>query len=248
MALLSKFHEPIWFARRFGCPMPSKTNCNGRNFSFDVATLRLLIEMYERLHGDHLHGDMASDAICDVESEESESEGPNANSLNSPMLHFRSQLRSCRHAKCGRAMLKYIIGNTTDEKMLVLAIWLRGWYRGTSGTREVTDVLPLLEARERRVAVRTLRRLSAWPQLKNLATHDLDERVRRLATVAPPAKHKKRLSKFLNLLEEREITDSPQADLYVADHVDFSWSRPAKPPWFIRVILERIRFSLTGLR
>jgi len=133
-----------------------------------------------------------------------------------------------------------------DTDTLRLAIWLLG----RVGNRYATSVVAAQsrddDVRIRKVAAKALRRMEAWAELREIAVREDDPVVRRIAMSAetPPREFSERMGTFLdNDVEVVETPDeaSPGAkSLYV--NTTIGDGTPPKSRWYIRLILERIRW------
>jgi hypothetical protein len=144
-----------------------------------------------------------------------------------------------------RAFLAYTISTNSDLRVLRLAIWLRGRCGGYIGSAIVAKHMADPNNAIRKEVARCLRRLSAWPALRTMANNDPLPRIRAIAQQPPTAKHERRQSKFLKNVET--LKTSPVAtQLKLAPDVEFTQGRPARQPWFIQRVLQRIQAIVTG--
>jgi hypothetical protein len=132
-----------------------------------------------------------------------------------------------------------------------IATWLLGrvrYHRGVAvlATHCQYEADPAL----RRQVAKAFLRLEAWSQLRDMAALDRDPIVRRIAASAsrPPAAFQGRLSRFLNEdVKASAVPAGPRRErptFFV--NATPGVGLPPKSPWFIRMILERIRRLVHG--
>lgn len=96
-------------------------------------------------------------------------------------LRVRKQIRRIEFLNA-RSTLVHVIEKTSDVRMRLLAIWLRGRCGGILGTSAIASFAQSSEYVTQKECVRALQRLSAWAELREIACNVKDPRIRRLAT------------------------------------------------------------------
>jgi len=124
------------------------------------------------------------------------------------------------------------------------------WLLGRIGNRCTTSVVSALsddgDVRVRKEVAKALRRLTAWAELREIAAREDDPVVRRFATQAevPPREFSERMTRFL----DSDVENVGQPDGTVSGarplHVNttIGGGSPPKSRWYIRLILEHIRW------
>jgi hypothetical protein len=125
------------------------------------------------------------------------------------------------------------------------AIWLLGRTGGKLGTSSLSDAALTDHVVLRREAVRALKRKQAWSALREISQCDPDERVRVLARQTRPHDYVERLAGYLGDVAPRAVPQTRPA-LIVATDLRSRPGRPPKSPYFIRYVLERIRWLVHG--
>jgi hypothetical protein len=127
-----------------------------------------------------------------------------------------------------------------------IALWLLGRIGNKQTASVVSHCVEDPDIATRRTAVQALRRLSAWATLRRIAQQERDPVIRRLAAAAerPPAEFAGRLERFVrNDVDEAETQSDDEPDrIALAINVQPGSGLPPKSPWFIRRILEHIRW------
>jgi hypothetical protein len=131
-----------------------------------------------------------------------------------------------------------------------IAIWLLGRIPYGCDVSVLARCRFDADFRVRRHAAKALWRMGAWAALRDLAADDPDRVVRRIAEHAarPPTDFATRLSRYLRdevhaqALASRPRRERPRLYLKATPGVGL----PPKSPWFIRMILERIRRLVHG--
>ena len=124
------------------------------------------------------------------------------------------------------------------------------WLLGRIGNRQTVSVVSLCTAdpdvATRRAAVQALRRLSAWAMLRRIAVQERDPVIRRLAAAAerPPADFSDRLARYVRHDVDGEVRESEEPATRISLEVNAQPGSglPPKTSWFIRRILEHIRW------
>lgn len=154
------------------------------------------------------------------------------------LLPLRPRIREIERANA-RAALCLAISHTNQERLRLLAIWLRGRCGGSLGTSIVAAYATSPDRMFRKEVARCLKRMSGWSELRLMEASELDPQIRRLATQASPATYKSRLSQFCQNVR-LSGTSPTESQLYVSAAVDNRQGRPPRPAWLIRLFLERI--------
>ena len=146
-----------------------------------------------------------------------------------------------------------VVERTTDPTLRIMAIWLRGRCGGSLGTSSLAKFATAGESpsrspeddRTRREVARALKRMGAWAPLREMAEHDPDPRIRRIATAQPARPYRQRLAEYTRRVSRVSAATGKQP-LVVAPDLDLSQGRPPKSQSIIRAILEHIHRLVTG--
>lgn len=180
---------------------------------------------------------------------------PGCQSLQA-LLRMRPRIRAVLDAPAPVA-LSYVVDRTNYTRATRMAIWLLGRSGNFYGTPSINRAVDHEDFRVRREAVRALKRLHAWSQLKKIQESHPDPRTRALARVAPPSPYADRLAQFVARSAaastfESEASQSrgrtPRPDLVIAAHASLDEGSPPKEGWRIRLIVRRIRRLVRGRR
>ena len=182
-----------------------------------VETLELLLEIYEAF-----------------------SEGNRISRL----LPLRDKIKAIQLQNC-RSVLCLVVDRTCDPKMRLLAIWLRGRCGGHSGTAILARFTTSPNFKIRKETARSLRRLKAWPLLEQMAEHDCDERIRRLATPSIPKPHLQRMAEFSKNVQPLHVTSKPTKS-WISPRINLSDGKRPKSAAIIRQILRHIKLLVAG--
>lgn len=210
----------VRFRRRFVFLRGSNYRLRGRQYrvgSSDARTLKLLAEIYD-----------SCSACTD----------------RSWPFQLRSQIRRIQRLSA-RRLLNWVAERTDDPTLRVLAIWLRGRCGGSLGTSSLARFSTHPDDQTRKEVARCLKRMGAWVQLREMADHDANPRIRRMATAQPPKPFRRRLADFSNRFPRQEIR-SIKRRLFVSPEADVGQGRPPKSRWIIRMVLERIHRIVAG--
>lgn len=150
-------------------------------------------------------------------------------------------------------VLCLVIERTADPTLRILAIWLRGRCGGSLGTSSLARFATAGESpsrspeddRTRREVARALKRMGAWTPLREMAEHDTDPRIRRIATAQPARPYRQRLAEYTQRVS-RVSAATGQQPLVVAPDLDLSQGWPPKSRSVIRATLEQIHRLVTG--
>ncbi len=160
------------------------------------------------------------------------------------LLPLRPHIRRMKQLD-PRAALTLVIALTANEDVRRLAVWLRGRCGGSLGTTIIFQFARAPNWRTRKVVAQCLKRMSAWSQLRWIASTEVDPRVRRIAAVQPPREYTDRLADYCDHVPTTEITPA-STPMFIAPHDDAVTGRPAKPKWLIRLLLHRIQKLVSG--
>lgn len=160
------------------------------------------------------------------------------------LLAHRAAIREITSLKT-RIFLSYRISATNDIRDLRFALWFRGRGGGYAGSAVVARLATHPNPSIRKEVARTLRRLSAWPALREMATHDPNPRIRALASQPPSRPFERRQEQFLEGMSIFKTSAAP-TPLMISPKVDITQARPTRQPWFIRQVLMRIHALVTG--
>ena len=167
-------------------------------------------------------------------------------------LRLRPQIRQVQAIEA-TPVLCLVVERTDDPTLRILAIWLRGRCGGSLGTSSLAKFATAGESqsrspeddRTRREVARALKRMGAWVQLREMAEHDPNPRIRRLATAQPARPYRQRLAEYTQRVSRVSAATGKQP-LVLAPDLDLTQGRPPKSRSFIRTILERIHRLVTG--
>jgi hypothetical protein len=159
-------------------------------------------------------------------------------------FRLRPQIRQVQAIEA-TPVLCLVVERTDDPTLRILAIWLRGRCGGSLGTASLAEFATAADDRTRKEVARALKRLGAWAPLREMAEHDPDPRIRRIATARPARPYRQRLAEYTQRVS-RVSAATGQQPLVVAPDLDLSQGRPPKSRSFIRAILERIHRLVTG--
>ncbi len=120
-------------------------------------------------------------------------------------LRMRPQIRRVQFLN-RRAVLVLVIKMTADERMRLLAVWLRGRCGGYLGTSTIASLGHSSDFRMQKECVRVLQRLNAWAELREIATAAKHPRVRDLAIQRAVKPLNERLSSVLANIRPIETT------------------------------------------
>ncbi|MBC8869896.1 MAG: HEAT repeat domain-containing protein [Planctomycetes bacterium] len=160
------------------------------------------------------------------------------------LLALRKEFRTIRRSRPLFGLVWCITRGDPDTRRL--AIWLFGRVANRHQTSVVAPLSHDRDVRIRKEVAKALRRLGAWAELREIATREDDPVVRRIAksAEAPPREFSERMGRFLD--NDVEVVETPDEaslgakSLYVNTTVGDG--TPPKSRWYIRLILERIRW------
>jgi hypothetical protein len=154
-------------------------------------------------------------------------------------ISYRRQVRECLFP-APRALLVYVAEQATNPAVRRIAVWLRGRCRGNLGAATLARLWQTDDIGVRKEITRALKRMDAWDYLRVIETVDPNPRIRRIAHPPTRRAFAVRLARFLARIGRHEI--GQPAPLVISENCDPGGGRPAKPGWFIRRILEHIRW------
>ncbi|MEZ6119652.1 MAG: hypothetical protein R3C28_24225 [Pirellulaceae bacterium] len=160
-------------------------------------------------------------------------------------LSFRDRIRKLPY-RGSAAVLCHIITTATDEQSQRLAVWLRGHCGGTLGTREVVQACRVSRDGIRKELVRTLKRTSAWSDLRFFAANDSNARIRRLAATGKTRLFDERLDAFAHNQTALPHPMKRRTSLFVDRSVTLFCAFTGKSDAMIRVLLQRIQAAVRG--
>ncbi|MCC6508231.1 MAG: HEAT repeat domain-containing protein [Pirellulaceae bacterium] len=159
------------------------------------------------------------------------------------LLARRDTIREIESLNC-RSVLSLIADRTSDPKMRLLAVWLRGRCGGYIGTTILSRYTRSPSFQLRKETARALNRLSAWSVLAEVAESDSSERIRRIATPPLPKPHSRRLEDFSRNVQPIRVTLKPPP-IWISPEVRPSEGKRPKSVLLIRQILEHIHALVT---
>ena len=171
------------------------------------------------------------------------------------LLPFRGQIRAMTARRC-QAIWTMVALTSPDPRTRKLALWLRGRCGGSIGTSQLYQLALRGNFETQRDVARALQKMGAWAQVRELAKlPQLARRAPRFLKQPPTRNFNSRLDVYLEKIPKRPIPaqQGNESDL----RPDFvpatcrqgnmkSVGKPAKPAWLIRLVLDRIRFLVSG--
>lgn len=160
------------------------------------------------------------------------------------LLALRQDFRAIEANRPIPGLVRCVADGDSDTRRL--AIWLLGRIRNRCTTSVVAMYSRDRDIPVRKEVAKTLRRLEAWAELREIVTREYDPVVRRIAKLAeaPPREFSERMARFLG--NDVEIVEQPDEvgpgakSLHVNTTVGDG--TPPKSRWYIRLILEHIRW------
>ena len=160
------------------------------------------------------------------------------------LLPLRSKIRGLRLKSC-TAAIAYMIEATTDRRLRLIAIWLRGQCHGHIGISVIAKFAADNDVRTRMAVAKALRNLNEWSVLRMMATYDHSERVRRLASPRSTEVFSARLGEFTKSVASNCVSRHRRF-LYVSPLFEMQAPARRKSAEFIRQVLDRIRSLVHG--
>ena len=158
-------------------------------------------------------------------------------------LRLRQHIRRIEFLNC-RALMIHVIEMTCDDRMRLMAIWLRGRCGGYIGTSSIAEFASSSCFEIQKESVRALRRMSGWADLRQIADSADNLRIRILA--------KQRTAKPLNgriaslLANMRPIPEGSQKkELWLLPGLALEFTAP-KTIETIRRLLLRIKHLVSN--
>ena len=155
------------------------------------------------------------------------------------LFRFRPQLRTLRNSNC-RALLCHVATITRDQKIRLIAIWLRSNCPGTIGIEAIARFSDAKEERIRVAVAKALQRMSGWSVLREMQ-HDPSPRVRFLAAPQISRPFNDRLDRFSHSVEPITSGSKQSRELYVSPDCELQNPITLRTRNMIRRVLERIR-------
>lgn len=153
-------------------------------------------------------------------------------------LRMRPQIRRIECLNV-RSVLVLVIEKTSDARMRLLAIWLRGRCGGYLGKSTIASFANTTGFETQKECVRALHRLSGWADLNEIACNAKHPRIRNLATHRAVKPLEERLSCMLANVQPIPIT-KPKLRLWLLAGLALEYTAP-KSIDTIRQILTRIK-------
>jgi len=160
------------------------------------------------------------------------------------LLALRNEFRAIRRSHPLFGLLWCITRGDSETRQL--AIWLFGRVANRHQTSVVAALSHDRDVRIRKEVAKALRRLGAWAELREIAAREDDPIVRRLAesAEAPPREFSERMTRFLDndveVVERPDEADPGPKSLCV--NTTIGDGTPPKSRWYIRLVLEHIRW------
>ena len=146
-----------------------------------------------------------------------------------------------------RLLLNLLIEHTYLDDRRRLLIWLRGRLGGRSGTEVIALYSDHPDWRMRKDVARTLKRLQAWAELRNLHKQEVHPKVRHIARQLAMRSFDDRLGAFCQSVKPRKFASSSSRSLFVDESVSFMATLP-RPLKMLRQLLQQISISVSGAR
>jgi hypothetical protein len=136
-------------------------------------------------------------------------------------------------------LLSCVLDTTENTRVLRVVMWMLGKIGHPYATRSVALHVDHAEFSVRREAIRSLRRLHAWTELRRISRDHSDPRIRALAEPMSPIAYEDRLANFL--ARRKAIQPSAVTRKLVVDpHVEVARPHPPKSGWRIGLVLQQI--------
>jgi hypothetical protein len=159
------------------------------------------------------------------------------------LMGCRSDFRRILSAYTTVGLLRSLMSSSDEEQRI--ALWLLGKAHDRSVVTAVTSFASGQPKSLRREAVRALRRLEAWAELREIAKFDFDEQIRRMATPRESRDFSSRLSRFTGRLQ-LFAWDAPRPEFRLLTTLNPKESgRPKSTDWIAR-LLHHIQFLVRG--
>jgi hypothetical protein len=137
------------------------------------------------------------------------------------------------------AVLSCVLDTSDSPRVLRIVMWMLGKIGNPYATKSVAWHTGHADFSVRREAIRSLRRLHAWTELRRIAREHEDPKIRALAEPISPIAYADRLANFVAC--GKKIQPSAETRQLVVDpHVEIAHRHPPKSPWRIGLVLQRI--------
>jgi hypothetical protein len=153
-------------------------------------------------------------------------------------LRMRPQIRRIEYLNV-RSVLVLVIEKTSDPRMRLLAIWLRGRCGGYLGTSRIATLAHTTGFETQKECVRALHRLSGWAHLREIACNAMHPRIRTLATQRAVKPLEERLSCMLANVQPIPIPKA-KLRLWLLAGLVLEYSAPKS--------IDTIRHALTRIK
>lgn len=147
-------------------------------------------------------------------------------------------------------VLSYLLTKTNDPFALAILVWLRGLLGGRLGTTIVASYRTHEYRLLRMQVVKTLKKMSAWSILDQIAQSELDPQIRRLAMPVPGCSFQDRLRRFRSnvaIVNEGDMNSARSIELVATVAIPVTRTFAPKSNKQIRKLLSRIH-RLVGNR
>ena len=160
-------------------------------------------------------------------------------------FRLRAIVRKIRNIDA-KSTLCFVVANTDNPTVRILAIWLRGHCGGTIGTQVLGEFSRNADDQTRKEIARALKRMSAWKTLSNLSK-DPNPRVARMASCKSPESFATKFGRFASSVSAVDVSKSSKQLLLGPEvELDRQFHQPPKSAAFIRSILLRIKNLLSA--
>jgi hypothetical protein len=159
------------------------------------------------------------------------------------LIACRADFRRILSADTTAGLLQSLQSDSDEEQRIAL------WLLGRAHDRSVVSAVHLFSSARpkslRREAVRALRRLEAWAELREIAKFDFDEQIRRIATPRESRDFSSRLSQFTGGVQTLAV-EAPRPEFRLLTNLNPVGSgRPKSTDWIAR-LLRHIHFLVRG--
>jgi hypothetical protein len=155
------------------------------------------------------------------------------------LLSYRCRIEQLWMTLGSRSVLCLVVERTGDPTLRIFAIWLRGHCGGHLGTPIIAQFWRDPDETTRKEVARSLKRLESWSQLRKMAELEPNKRIKKIATAGPSRPYQLRLDRFAEQSRRIEVSSTIH-ELVMSPNLVTGQSRPPKPAWLIRMILNRI--------
>ena len=159
------------------------------------------------------------------------------------LIACRGDFRRILSAYTTAGLLQSLQSDSDEEQRIAL------WLLGRAHDRSVVSAVHLFSSAKpkslRREAVRALRRLEAWAELRQIAKFDFDEQIRRIATPRKSRDFSSRLSQFTGDVQTSAVEPPRPEFRLLTDLNPLGSGRPKSTDWIAR-LLRHIHFLVRG--